>query len=139
MRHHTLHEVAKFGAGLVLGDFLALWWVSAYNLLPFNFIGINITQGTVPGAMVFDAALFIILIHYGWGIGKMPVVREKAYLKVVGAVFGIVGIIHLARVLTEGNLTVWSWSAPVWLSWFGVVITLYLSYMSFRLVGRVGK
>lgn len=133
MKHYKLREFAKFAAGLVAGDFIALWWIDAYHLFPVSFLGTTMTQQMAVPGLIFDAALFLMLVHYGWNVGKIPAVRERTYLAIVGIVFGIVGILHLLRLFFGTNVAIAGWTLPLWLSWIGVIITLYLAYMSFRL------
>jgi hypothetical protein len=133
MKHKNLHDLAKFGAGLILGDFLCGWWVSAYHLLPLSFLGVTISPDMVPAWMAFDAVLFIILVHYGWHIGKTPALRSRTYLLTVGTILGAVSLAHLIRLFTSANVVIVGWTVPMWLSWIGVAVAAYLSYMSFRL------
>lgn len=139
MKHYRLHEFAKFLSGLVAGDFLCLWWLSANGHLPASFLGVTITPDIASVGMIFDAALFIILVYYGWHIGKLPAMRERGYLLIAGAIFGAVALLHLSRLLFNFDLVLGGWEFPTWLSWIGVVITAYLSYMSFHLSARVKR
>lgn len=134
MKKQTLHETAKLMAGLVLGDFLGLWYFSVAGLFPLSLGGIIWTQSVVVPGLIFDAALFLILIHYGWNVGKMPAVRERTYLAITGVIFAIVALLHLFRLFFGGfYLIVLGWSIPLWVSWIGVIVAAFLSYMSFRL------
>ncbi len=139
MKHSTLHELAKFGAGLVAGDFISIWWLQSQGFLPISFMGITFTSEMVIPALIFDAALFLILIHYGWHIGKIPALRERSYLMVAGVVFGVVAAAHFVRALFQMDLTLMNWMVPHWLSWTVVVVIGYLSYMSFRLAMRMKR
>jgi hypothetical protein len=136
MHRKRLQEIAKFGAGLVLGDFVAILWIANANLLPVEFLGRVITMDLLIPGLIFDAALFLILVHYGWNIGKIPALRERGYLLVSGAIFGVVAVAHLARIFSTTDIALAGWSVPVWLSWVGVAVTTYLAYMSFRLAMR---
>jgi len=99
-----------------------------------TFFGLTWTKDLIVPGMMLDAALFILLVHYGWNIGKIPTLRQRFYLKTTGTIFGIVAILHLIRIFSAGaNLVLIGWVVPVWLSWVGVMIAGYLSYMSFRL------
>jgi len=133
MKHQRLHDLAKFGAGLVLGDFLCGWWFSAYHLLPLSFLGVTWTPEMVAPWMLFDAALFIILVHYGWHLGHTPTLRSRTYFFAVGTLLGLVALAHLIRLFASAEIVIAGWTAPLWLSWIGVAVTAYLSYMSFRL------
>ena len=139
MKHYRLHEAAKFLAGIVLADFITEWWLWSQGLLPVNVFGVTITPEMVPTILTFDVALFIVLVYYGWHIGKLPAVREKSYLFIVGIVFAVVALLHISRLLFSYDLVVADWEVPVWLSWIGTLITAYLSYMSFHLAARVRR
>jgi hypothetical protein len=137
MKKSNLHEIAKLVAGLVLGDFLALWWLQMHHGFPITFLGMHFTGEMVAPGLVFDAALFILLVHYGWHIGKTPFLREKTYLIAAGALFAVVAAAHFVRIFTGSDLIIMGWDAPVWLSWIGTAATAYLSYMSFHLSLKV--
>ena len=137
MKKHTLREVAKLLSGLALGDFLAQWWVIAQGLLPVTFFGLTWTKDLIVPGMMLDGAIFLLLVHYGWNIGKIPVLRERFYLKTAGTIFAVVAFLHLIRIFSANvDLVLIGWVVPVWLSWIGLAIAGYLSYMSFRLVNR---
>lgn len=133
MSHKTLHELAKFGSGLVAGDFIANAWIAYMGYYPIMFMGWTFTEDIVLPTLVFDAALFLVLVHYGWNIGKIPALRERTYLMVVGIVFSVVAAAHLVRVFLGSDITFHDWTVPLWLSWLGTTVTAYLAYMSFRL------
>lgn len=139
MKHYRLHEAAKFLAGLVLADMITEWWLWTSGLLPATFLGITITPEMVPTILTFDVALFVVLVYYGWHIGKLPAVREKSYLLIVGVVFAAVALLHLSRALFGYDLVIGEYEIPVWLSSMGTLITAYLSYMSFHLSARVRR
>jgi len=137
MSHNQkLHEIAKFLSGLILGDFICLWWLSAGGYLPMSIIGITWTQSIVAPGLVFDAVLFIILVHYGWHIGKTPKLNNRTYFSVVGTILGLVALLHLFRLFTGVNIIIAGWQVPLWLSWVGTIVAAYLSYMSFRLTKK---
>lgn len=133
MRHHKLHEIAKFASGLVLADFLVWWWMAAYGILPTTLWGMTLTPAMVAPGMIFDAAVFIMLVHYGWHIGKTPALRNRTYLSIVGIVLGLVALAHLIRLFSGVDVSIAGWDAPLWISWIGTIAAAYLSYMSFRL------
>ncbi len=137
MKKQTLHELAKFAAGLIAADFIGLVWLSMNNPGAGTFLGIDFASTALLPALVFDAALFIILVHYGWHVGKTPLMRERTYLLAVGIVFAIVAAAHLLRVFTGTDIVVLGWSVPLLLSWIGTAVTAYLSYMSFHLALRM--
>lgn len=132
MTRRSLQEISKFAAGLVAADLITLVWLAAQGLLPVHFMGVDFGPDMVVPGVVFDLALLLILIHYGWHVGKIPSPREHTYLLVVGVVFAVVAVAHLWRIFASGDLVLLGWDVPLWLSWFGVIITAYLSYASFR-------
>lgn len=132
MNKRSLQEIAKFAAGLVAADLITLVWVAQANLLPVHFMGLDFGPEMVVPGVIFDLALLLILIHYGWHVGKIPAPREHTYLLVAGAVFTVVAVAHLWRLFASADLVIVGWAVPLWLSWFGVAITAYLAYASFR-------
>lgn len=137
MKHQTLHELAKFGSGLVAGDFIANAWIASMGYYPIEVWGWTFTSDIVLPTLIFDAALFLILVHYGWNIGKIPALRERSYLLVAGTIFGVVALAHLMRIFLNADLVIMEYEIPHWLSWVGVTATTYLSYMSFKLATRL--
>ncbi len=137
MRNASLHEIAKFAAGIVAADFLWLLWFSQQKLHAMSFFGMSVTSETLLPNLIFDIALFVVLIHYGWHVGKIPAMRERSYMFVVGCLFSFVAIVHFWRIFSGADLMLGDWDAPVWLSWFGLSVTTYLAYMSFRLAARM--
>lgn len=131
MSPHTLREIAKFGAGLVAADFVWLLWFSQQKFASITFLGATFTHDIVGPGLVFDFALLLILVHYGWHAGKIPKVREHTYALLAGSLFTIVAAAHLWRIFTGADLVIMGWDAPIWLSWLGVVVTTYLAYLSF--------
>lgn len=136
MKKQTLHDLAKFAAGLVVGDFLGIWWL-AMNGGSATFLGFQFTSNMITPALLFDASLFMILIHYGWNIGKTPFLRERSYLLLAAIVFGIIALAHLIRSFTGSDIVLFGWYVPLWLSWIGTAVTAYLSYMSLHLAMRM--
>jgi len=133
MNKQQLQEVAKFAAGLVAGDFLALLWFNANGLFPVSFFGLNFTQEAFLPAFIFDVVLIIFLVHYAWHVGKIPSIREHSYLLIAGCAFGFVAATHLSRLFIGGDFVLMDWSLPLWLSGIGAFAAAYLSYMSFHL------
>ena len=131
-------EIAKFGSGLVRGDFIVQLWFYQQKLLPLKFFGITFTNNMIATGLLFDLALFLILVHYGWNIGKMPRPKERTYLIIVGVIFTAVALVHLIRIFTGTDFILFGWTAPLWLSWIGTIVTSYLAYASFHFFRRLG-
>jgi|SRR6185312_4411358 len=136
MSHRTLREVAKFCAGLVAADLLTLLWFWSNNIFPVQTWGVTWTSDIVLPGVVFDAALLIILIHYGWNLGKIPRPKERTYLLFVGVILSVVALAHLARIFTGSDVVIMSWVVPLWLSWIGTAVAAYLAYASFYFAMR---
>jgi hypothetical protein len=137
MNKQLMHELAKFGAGVILGDFLAVLWLISNGNFPVSFFGADISVETMAPVILFDIALFIILVHYGWHLGKTPRLRTHAYFLTIGIVLGVVSIAHLLRVFTGADVVLLGWAAPLWISYIASVVAAYLSYMSFYLSVRM--
>jgi len=139
MKHQTLHELAKFGSGLVAGDFIANSWIAYMGYYPIEVWGFTFNSDIVLTTLIFDAALFLILVHYGWNIDKIPALREHSYLLLAGSIFAVVAVAHLMRIFLNVDLVIWEYEIPHWLSYVGTAITTYLSYMSFHLAARMKR
>jgi hypothetical protein len=139
MGHKSLQEVSKFLAGLVAGDLITLVWLSQAHLLPVHLLGATFDQSMILPGVIFDFAMFIVLVHYGWHIGKIPQMRERTYMLTSAVLFTVVAVAHLWRLFASGALVIMGWSVPLWLSWIGVAITAYLAYESYRFASRVQR
>ena len=137
MKKQLLHELAKLGAGLVLGDFLAVLWILSQGSFPVTFYGAEFGIDTAAPIILFDIALFIILVHYGWHLGSTPRLRTHVYFLTVGVILGIVSLAHLVRIFTGIDIAIIGWSVPLWVSYIGTLVAAYLSYMSFYLSMRM--
>lgn len=133
MKHKTLHEIAKFASGVIFADFLFAWWVGSTGWLPIKEAGVIWSQSNIAPTLIFDIAVFIILVHYGWHLGKTPTLRSRSYFLVVGIILGVVALAHLVRIFSGSDFVILGWAAPLWLSWVGVIVATYLAYMSFHL------
>jgi len=140
MKKAQLQEVAKFAAGLVAGDFLALLWFQANDMFPVSFFGMTFSEDVFIPSLIFDVAIIIMLVHYAWHIGKIPAIREHSYLMLAGCLFAFVAVAHLSHLFVGGDFVVMDFSLPLWLSGIGTFAAAYLSYMSFHLaVSRKGR
>ena len=59
---------------------------------------------------------------------------RKLYLIISGTIFGLVALLHLARVVFHWQAQVGAWVVPFWLSWGGLVGAGILSIWAFRQV-----
>ncbi len=131
--NHNLRELSKLLTGVVLADAVAIVWMASIHMLPLSFMGTSITNATVIPVVLFDAMLALILVHYGWGIA-LPVrtVRERTMLYAIGTLFAAVALLHWIRIAFGLPFYLGTMLIPVWLSWIAVVVTTYLSYLSFH-------
>ena len=60
----------------------------------------------------------------------------RVYLAVSGAVFGLVAVLHLLRVVNGWSVAVGPWSAPMTVSWLGTIFPAILCVWAFRLASR---
>ncbi len=58
----------------------------------------------------------------------------RNYLRTSGAVFGLIALLHLARLLLHWSAQVAGWAVPFWLSWTAILVAATLSIWAFRLV-----
>ncbi len=136
MSHHSLREIAKVGVGLVIADIITALWFSAAGLFPMSLLGVTWTATMVPEIVIFDLALLLLLVHYGWNM-KLPISSpsERTLLNVAGIIFLVVALAHLTRIAFGAELILGPYDIPVWLSWAGVIVAGYLSYASFHFAG----
>lgn len=133
MKTSTLREVSKFASGLVAADFFGAAWLYTSDLLPLEIWGINVTSELAVTGMVFDAVLFLLLVHYAWHAEiPSPSIKKRNFFYLVGLLLGIVSIMHLLRLIFGLEVTIGAWNAPHWLSWLGTILTGYISYASWK-------
>ena len=120
----------------MLGDFLAVLWLISQSAFPVSFYGAQFDAGSAAPIILFDIALFIILVHYGWHLGSTPRLRTRAYFLTVGIITGVVSFAHLMRIFTGVDIVILTWSVPLWISYIATIAAAYLSYMSFYLSVR---
>lgn len=138
MKHtSTLREIAKVITGIILADIASAVWLSSAGLFPMSILGVTWTAAMLPEILIFDIALLILLVHYGWRM-RIPLSSpsERFLLILAGIIFLAVALVHLARLAFGFTVVLGAFSVPLWLSWFGVVIAAYLSYASFHFAAR---
>ena len=62
--------------------------------------------------------------------------NQQTFLAVSGIIFGMIVLMHLARILGGWPAHIGTFEAPMWLSWVAVAVAGYLSFSAFRLKGR---
>ncbi|MBL7138119.1 MAG: hypothetical protein ISS17_05055 [Bacteroidales bacterium] len=61
---------------------------------------------------------------------------KNFWLRITGAIFGVVAIIHLLRIITGVQVLIDGWLLPVWVNWMGLVATAFLFIWLWRLSFR---
>lgn len=140
MNHHTLREIAKFLSGVVAAKITTVIWLSATGLLPLVIAGTPFTEDAVIPAMMFNVALLAILVYYGWHV-KSPVhsPSEKNLLLIAGALFLLISALHFVRLLLGVPVILGDFPVPLWVSWIGLILAIYLSYASFHFALRMRR
>jgi len=60
----------------------------------------------------------------------------RMYIQVTGAVFGVMALVHVIRLILNWPAQVAGWVVPIWLSWVAILVAGALCVWAFRLVGR---
>ena len=61
---------------------------------------------------------------------------QKVFLAVSGTIFGVIALLHLARILAGWPARIGTFEVPTWLSWVSMLVAGYLAFSAFRLTGR---
>ncbi len=60
----------------------------------------------------------------------------RTYIQITGVVFGVMGLVHVVRLILDWPAQVAGWVVPTWISWVAIFVTGALCVWAFRLVGR---
>ena len=58
---------------------------------------------------------------------------QKIFTIVAGAIFALVALVHVLRILMGWPAVIGDWTVPMWVSWIGLVVTGGLSYFGLSL------
>ena len=61
---------------------------------------------------------------------------HKVFLTVSGTIFGVIALLHLARLLAGWPARIGAFDVPTWFSWVSLIVAGYLAFSAFRLRGR---
>ena len=61
---------------------------------------------------------------------------EKYFSTLAAAIFAVVAVLHLVRILMGWSIVIDGWTVPMWVSWLGLIIAGALSYYGARLAMR---
>jgi len=62
--------------------------------------------------------------------------RLKTYLAASGTIFGIIAILHLARVMYGWPAQIGTFVVPTWASWLSLLVAGYLATTAFILLRK---
>ena len=61
---------------------------------------------------------------------------QQSFSTIAAAIFGVVAVLHLVRILMGWPVTIDGWSVPMWVSWVGLIVAGGLSYFGAKLAMR---
>ena len=61
---------------------------------------------------------------------------QRTFSLVAGAVFGLVALVHVLRIVLGWSIVIQDLSVPMWPSWIAVIVMGYLAYEGFRLARK---
>ncbi len=64
--------------------------------------------------------------------------NQKAYLQISAAIFLVVALVHLGRLITGWEILIGTWVIPHWLSIPGLIVPGALSAWGFTMAARAG-
>jgi len=131
-----LKDLSKILTGLVIADMAIIAWMLSSGILPQNILGIEWTDSLVSLGLAFDVFLLLALVHYGWHPDYLEPKPSTGLFIFIGALTGLVAGVHIVRIAFDFPFIIGSWEAPMWLSWFGAIVTAFISYSSFHFVKK---
>jgi hypothetical protein len=60
----------------------------------------------------------------------------KTYLLISAAIFALIALLHLMRLIGHWSIQIGTLSIPIWGSWLGFIIAAALSIWAFRLMTK---
>ncbi|HWQ99929.1 MAG TPA: hypothetical protein VN397_03735 [Candidatus Methylomirabilis sp.] len=58
--------------------------------------------------------------------------KQDSYLKLTGAIFLVIAVLHAARLLFQWTASIGGWDVPMWLSGMALVVSAYLAYVGLQ-------
>ena len=59
--------------------------------------------------------------------------KQNTFVGVAGAVFSLIAILHLLRLLFRWEAAIGGWHVPLWISWAAIAVSGYLAWTAFTL------
>ena len=66
-------------------------------------------------------------------VGLGDAMNAKSFQLVAGAIFALIALLHLARIVLGWSAVIGEWSVPMGLSWLALVVAAGLAYFGFKL------
>jgi len=63
-------------------------------------------------------------------------VTQGSFLLVTSSIFALIALLHALRLVYGWKVMLGDWTAPLWVSWVGLLIAGYLAYQGFQLRRR---
>ena len=63
----------------------------------------------------------------------------RAYLQISGIIFGVIGFLHVVRLLLAWPVQIAGGIVPLWVSWVAIPAAGALAFSAFRLLTRPGS
>lgn len=59
--------------------------------------------------------------------------NHKTYSQLTGAIFIIIALLHLGRIIWGWSAVIGGWTVPLWASWIALVVGAYLGWQGLRM------
>ena len=56
---------------------------------------------------------------------------QRTFNTLAGTIFLLVAVLHALRLFFRWPASIGGWIVPMWVSWVGVVVTVFLAYSAF--------
>ena len=62
----------------------------------------------------------------------MYALKPASYFKLTSLIFLVIAGVHVYRAINDLSVSLGSWDVPMWLSWIGIVVALFLAYSGYQ-------
>lgn len=59
--------------------------------------------------------------------------NHKTYSQLTGAIFIIIALLHLGRIVWGWGAVIGGWTVPMWTSWIALVVGAYLGWQGMKM------
>ncbi len=60
-------------------------------------------------------------------------INQKNYFSITSAIFLIIAVLHILRVILGWPAVIGGWEVPIWLSWVALILAGYLAFSGLKL------